>query len=128
MKFIFSIFLFTSFLYAEENISFIINQKYICMNLGKIVNNKIVPINDNEETLKYPIRFYINGQKILYTDTKTNNKYIFNEKENLYNNENNVLSLNIQDGTRYMIVMSIKGERKGIPLIYRCSKTDRWSL
>ena len=65
MKFIFSIFLFTSFLYAEENISFIINQKYICMNLGKIVNNKIVPINDNEETLKYPIRFYINGQKIL---------------------------------------------------------------
>jgi hypothetical protein len=128
MKFIFLIFIFISFLRAEENVTFLINQKYLCTNLGALIKGKIVPIIAKEDYLKYPIRFYLNDKKILFTDGKSNNKYTYNEKSNLYINENSAIDLIISNGVRYMINMPISGDSKGVPYIYNCVKTERWSL
>ena len=128
MIFILLIFIFISFLRAEENVTFLINQKYICSNLGALVNGKIVPVLSSEDYLRYPIRFYINGKKLLFTDSKTNNKYTYDEKNNFYISENSAINLSVKDGVRYMINMPIKGEQKGTPFIYNCVKTERWSL
>lgn len=128
MKLIFSIFLFISFLYAEEKTTFIVNQKYLCTNLGALINGSIVPAVEKDNSLKYPIRFYINDKGILHTDGKTNNKFTYDEKSNLYVGENSAIDLSVRDDVRYMINMPIKGDTKGIPLIYTCLKTERWSL
>ena len=117
-----------SFLNAQENITFLINQKYICLNLGTLVNGKIIPAVNNNDYVKYPIRFYINGKKLLFTDSKTDNKYTYDEKNDFYIGENSAINLSIKDGVRYMINMPIKGDQKGIPSIYNCNKTERWSL
>lgn len=128
MKFIFLIFLFISFLNAEENLTFLLNQKYLCTNLGALLNGKIVPVVGKEDYIKYPIRFYINDKKILYTDGKVNNKYTYDENNKLYTNESSAINLNVSNGTYYMINMPITGDLKGTPFIYNCVKTERWSL
>lgn len=127
MKLIFSIFLFLSFLNAEE-ITFLVNQKYLCTNLGALVNGSIVPAVEKDNSLKYPIRFYIDDKKILHTDSKTDNKFSYDYRSKLYIGENYAIDLSIRNDVRYMINMPIKGDTKGIPLIYTCLKTERWSL
>lgn len=128
MKLIFSIFLFISFLYAEEKITFLINQKYLCTNLGALVNGTIVPAGEKDNSLKYPIRFYINDKGILHTDAKVDNKFTYDDRSKLYVGENYAIDLSVRDDVRYMINMPIKGDSKGIPFIYTCLKTERWSL
>ena len=128
MKFIFLIFLFISFLHAEEKISFLVNQKYLCTNLGVLINGTIVPAVEKENSLKYPIRFYIDDKKILRTDSKTDNKFTYDYRNKLYVGENSAIDLSIRNDVRYMINMPIKGDSKGIPFIYTCLKTERWSL
>lgn len=128
MKFIFLIFLFISFLYAEEKVSFLVNQKYLCTNLGVLINGSIVPAVEKENSLKYPIRFYIDDKKTLRTDSKTDNKFTYDYRNKLYVGENSAIDLSIRNDVRYMINMPIKGDSKGIPYIYTCLKTERWSL
>ena len=128
MKLILFIFLFISFLHSEEKISFLVNQKYLCTNLGALINGTIVPVVDKETSLKFPIRFYIDDKKILHTDSKTDNKFTYDYRNKLYIGENSAIDLSIRNGVRYMINMPINGNSKGIPFIYTCLKTERWSL
>ena len=91
-------------------------------------DNKIIPIMSKEDVLKYPIRFYIDDKKILHTDSKTDNKFTYDYRNKLYVGENSAIDLSIRNDVRYMINMPIKGDSKGIPFIYTCLKTERWSL
>jgi hypothetical protein len=42
--------------------------------------------------------------------------------------ENYAIDLSAKDGVLYMINIATKGDSKGIPYIYTCLKTERWSL
>jgi hypothetical protein len=60
-------------LYSEENIGFLMNQKYVCFSVGALKDDKIFPIMSKEDVLKYPIRFYVDDKRILHTDGKVRN-------------------------------------------------------
>lgn len=129
MKFILlTIFTFLSFLNAEENIGFLMNQKYVCFNLGMLKDNKIIPIMSKEDVLKYPIRFYVDDKRVLHTDRKINNIYTYDNRSQVYVGENTVMNLGIEDGKRFLSMTTLKGDMKGILIIYDCSETDNWTL
>ena len=128
MKLIFLIFLFIQFLFAEEKINFLINQKYLCTNLGILINGTIVPAIEKDSSLKYPIRFYISDKRILHTDSKIDNRFTYDDRNKFYVGENYAIDLSAKAGVLYMINIATKGDSKGIPYIYTCLKTERWSL
>lgn len=116
------------FLNAEENVGFLMNQKYICLNLGMLKDNKIIPIMSKEDVLKYPIRFYVDDKRVLRTDGKMNNIYFYDNKNQVYVGENTVMNLGVEDGKRFLSMTTLKGDMKGILIIYGCSETDNWTL
>lgn len=129
MKFILlTIFTFLSFLNAEENNGFLMNQKYVCFSVGALKDDKIFPIMSKEDVLKYPIRFYVDDKRILHTDGKVRNLYIYDEKNKLYFEENSLLKLSVEQDERYMMIVPTNGELKGTALIYNCYETDSWTL
>ena len=106
----------------------LINQKYLCTNLGILINGTIVPAIEKDSSLKYPIRFYISDKRILHTDSKIDNRFTYDDRNKFYVGENYAIDLSAKDGVLYMINIATKGDSKGIPYIYTCLKTERWSL
>jgi hypothetical protein len=115
-------------LYSEENIGFLMNQKYMCLSIGALEDSKIIPIMSKEDVLKYPIRFYVDDKRVLHTDGKVRNLFSYNEKNKLYFEENTAIRLTVEEGKRYMFMMPLQDEMKGTILIYHCSETDNWTL
>ncbi len=109
---------------GDKNIGFLMNQKYICINKGAMMDDKIVPILSKEDALKHPLRIMIDDNNILQTDgTIKNLRYI---EKTVYGNPENKIIL-IVDGDQRFIMMSSK-QMKNIPIIYACIETDNWTL
>lgn len=113
---------------ALDNPGFLQNQKYACMNLGAIINKKVVPILSDEEAKQHPSRFYIDDNMTLYTDGKVDNKFKMGDSSSEYISDESIIFLSITDGKRYMYRTALKGQLKGIPLVHLCVETKNWTL
>ncbi len=109
---------------GEKNIGFLTNQKYLCINQGAFINNKIVPILSKEDTLKYPLRIKVDDNNLLQTDGAYKNlKHI---EKTLYANSNTKIMLMIEKDKRFMMLSSKK--MNNMPILYLCTETDNWTL
>jgi len=109
---------------GDKNIGFLMNQKYVCLNQGAIMNDKLVPILSKEDVLKHPLRIVVDDNNMLQTDGRIKNlKYI--EKTTYGNSEDKIIL--IVDGNNRFIMMQSK-EMKNIPIIYACTETNNWTL
>ena len=109
---------------GDKNIGFQMNQKYVCINQGAMMNDKLVPVLSKEDALKYPLRIIVDDNNMLQTDGRIKNlKYI--EKTTYGNSEDKIIL--IVDGNNRFIMMQSK-EMKNIPIIYACTETNNWTL
>jgi sucrose-6-phosphate hydrolase SacC (GH32 family) len=104
------------------------NQKYGCINLGMVNGDDVVPIMSREESLKYPIRFYVDDKRTLHTDAEANTIYKYDDKYKLYSNKFSVIKPFVENNQRYIMVVSLQEKLKETTLIYSCMETDNWSL
>jgi hypothetical protein len=114
----------TSYLFADSNIGFLQNQKYVCVNQGMYINKKLEKVMSDEDAFKYPIRFYVDDKNFLNTDAGLKLPLVDKEKQ-VYKNDNTIISLNV-DEKRYMFFMD--KAMSFIPAIYICQETDNWTL
>lgn len=122
------ILLYTSGLHAEDkNLGFMVNQKYVCIGTEAIVGDKIITIQSKEDAMKYPTRFYIDDNNILHTDGRVDNILQYT-KPSIYESDDSVILLEIQDNQRMMFRAIKKGKAKGLVLIHSCLETDNWTL
>lgn len=109
---------------GEKNIGFLMNQKYVCINQGAMMNNQVVPILSKEDAMKHPLRIVIDSNNILQTDGPIQNlKHI---EETLYGDSENKIML-IVDNDKRFIMMASK-QMGNIPIIYACVETDNWTI
>ena len=83
-KLIALIFLLSLIQADDNNIGFLMNQKYICVNQGAIINDKLVKVMSQEDALKYPSRIYVDDNRNLHTDGKVDNSLEYNKDNGLY--------------------------------------------
>ena len=118
------IFIVFSLFAGDKNVGFLMNQKYVCINQGALINEKLVPILSKEDALNHPLRIVIDDNNILQTDGAYKNlKHI---KETLYGNTEHKIMLFVEKDNRYFIMSS--KEMGNIPLLYFCWETDNWTL
>ncbi len=109
---------------GDKNIGFQMNQKYVCINQGAMMNDKLIPILSKEDALKHPLRIVVDDNNMLQTDgTIKNLKHI--EKTTYGNSENKIIL--IVDGNNRFIMMLSK-QMKNMPIIYACTETNNWTL
>lgn len=108
----------------EQNIGFLMNQKYVCLNEGLITKDSIAPIHSEEDVLRYPLRIKIDDNNILQTDgAQKNLKHI---EKTVYENSDVKIELMVKDDIRYMVF--IYKDYKNFPMLYRCMETDNWTI
>ena len=122
MKFVFFIILAIN-LFANENVAFLLNQRYACVNIGVFDKDKLVQVMTLDEAKKYPIRFYINDKNILHTDSDMSLKYGSNKT---YLNDEYSIALFVENDKRYIIFTMIKPEP--IISLYACIETSNWTI
>lgn len=111
----------------DQNLGFMMNQKYACVSTHGMIGDKIIQIQSLEDAMKYPSRFYIDDNHNLHTDGREDN--IFTKlKTNIYESQNSAIILKIIDNKRYMLRAIMTGELKGFTLIHECIETDNWTL
>lgn len=126
MKKVFGIFclLIISAFAGEKNVGFLMNQKYLCVNQGALIDDKIVPVLSQEDALKHPLRIKVDEDNLLQTDGAFKNlKHI---EKTLYGNSDTKIMLLVKDDERYMIFSS--KQMNNVPMIYLCIETDNWTL
>ena len=126
MKVFIIYFLLVSNIYANEiNVGFLMNQKYLCVNLG-IVNqdNTLTPIFSKEEALDHPLRIKVDDDNIMQTDGDFKN--LKHTKGTTYQNEDTSITLVVTDNKRYMIFKSKKIMNKD--MLHGCIETDSWTI
>ena len=114
----------TSYLFADSNIGFLQNQKYVCVNQGMYINKKLEKVMSDEGAFKYPNRVCVDDKNFLNTDAGLKLPLVDKEKQ-VYKNDNTIISLNV-DEKRYMFFMD--KAMSFIPAIYICQETDNWTL
>jgi len=113
----------------DKNIGFLMNQKYVCINIGALVNNKLQPIISREEALKYPIRIKIDKWNKLQTDGPIKNlDYVKKDASvTIYENNKTQIMLNVANNVRYMLLKNLN--IKSMPaIIHECIETDKWTI
>lgn len=109
----------------NKNIGFMQNQKYVCINQGMIINDKIEKVMSEEDAFKYPIRFYIDDKNIFNTDAGL--EIPVSDKQNqVYKNDNIAVKLTIDNSKRYMFFSDKL--MNYVPAVYICEETDNWTL
>jgi predicted transport protein len=109
---------------GDQNIGFQMNQKYVCISQGAMINDKIVPILSREDALKHPVRIVVDDNNVLNTDgTIKNLKHI---EKTVYGNSDNKIILMVNNNKRYIVMLS--KQMKNIPIFYICTETDKWTL
>ena len=48
----------------KKNIGFLMNQKYVCINQGALMNDQLVPILSKEDALNHPLRIVVDDNNI----------------------------------------------------------------
>lgn len=109
----------------DKNIGFMMNQKYVCINQGALVDDKIVPIFSKEDAIKYPMRIMVDSKNILHTDGKQDLKLPFIDSK-IYGNQNNQIILGIEDNRR--VAVYISKTMQNTPVLYFCVETDNWTI
>lgn len=113
-----------SCLFAEDNIGFLQNQKYVCINQGMLIDNKLEKVMSDEDAFKYPIRFFVDDKNFFNTDAGLKLPLVDREKQ-VYKNNNTAVSL-IVDKQRYMLFADKM--MNYVPAVYLCNETDNWTL
>lgn len=109
---------------SNKNVGFLMNQKYVCVNKGAFVGNKIIPLMSKEETLQHPIRIVIDEDNVLHTDGII--KDLKHIEKTMYGNKQFKIILVIEKNQRY--IMTISQKMKNIPMIYQCVETQNWTI
>ncbi len=118
------LFLAINSLASDKNIGFLMNQKYLCINQGAMINDDLVPILSKEDALKHPLRIIIDDNNMLHTDGAIKNlKYI---KKTIYGNSENKIILIVDGNNRFIMMLS--KQMKNMPIIYACTETNNWTL
>lgn len=110
---------------GDKNLGFMLNQKYVCINQGAIINNEIVPMVSQEDAFKYPIRFKIDDNNILHTDGQIDFKLPYLEKL-VYGTPKNKIILSVENDMRFII--HISEIFQNVPIIYLCNETNNWTI
>lgn len=109
---------------GDKNIGFQMNQKYVCINQGAMINDNIVPILSKEDALKHPLRIVVDSNNILQTDGAIKNlKHI---EKTIYGDSRNKIILIVDGNNRFIMMLS--KQMKNMPIIYACTETNNWSL
>ena len=109
---------------GDKNTGFQMNQKYVCINQGAMMNDKLVPILSKEDALKHPLRIVVDSNNMLQTDgTIKNLKHI---KKTIYGDSENKITLIVNGNNRFIMMLSKK--IKNIPIVYVCTETNNWTL
>lgn len=109
---------------SEGNVGFLMNQKYICINQGAMMDGKIVPVLSKEDSLKYPLRIVIDDNNLLQTDGKVKN--LRHIEKTTYGDSEDMIDLVVMNDERFIILSSKK--MNGMPIVYACVETDNWTL
>ena len=113
-----------SVLTANNNIGFLANQKYICASKGMLVDGKMNPTSQ-EDALKYPIRFYVDDNNVMHTDSKLKLAHL---KKTEYSDGDNSINLKIFENKRYIMTTNNKLISFGAVVIYVCAETNNWTI
>ena len=108
----------------DKNLGFLMNQKYVCLNEGAIINEEIKPIVSQEEALKYPTRIFIDDNNILHTDGIIKN--LNHIEKTMYGDANTKIILMVENDRRYII--NISKQTNNIPMLFSCIETNNWTL
>lgn len=107
---------------------FVENQRYVCINRGVMVNNQFIP-TDQEEALKYPIRFYVDETNIFHTDAGLMLPYYKGDKHvSVYAKDDNVFVLAPNDDMGKVLISHAKIANYESDFIYSCVETENWTL
>lgn len=108
--------------FSKENVAFLSNQKYACINQGYFDGEKLIELMDFEQSKDYPIRFYIDDNNELNTDTKDKLQYLDN---NTYVNEKYMMTLSVANKGRYMYLTLFNPK---VTYLYFCVETNNWTI
>lgn len=111
-------------IFADDNLGFLMNQKYVCFNEGAIINEQITPIFSQEEALKYPTRIFIDNNNVLHTDGPIKN--LSHLEKTIYGDDNTKIILMVEKDSRYIIQISKMANN--IPMLFSCIETNNWTL
>lgn len=114
-------------LYADKNLGFMQNQKYVCIGTHAVVGEDVIQIQSKEDSLKYPTRFYIDDDMVLHTDGKVDNIFKYDGEE-AWKSKDSIIVPKIEDGQRVMFRLLLSGPIKGAALLFKCTETDNWTL
>jgi len=113
----------------DGSASFLRNQKYVCVNVGALIDDKMVKVMSQEDAMKYPTRFYVNDENILITDKGMRGYY--SQVTNGYmlsNDETSGWTLNVvSEQEKYLIHIKTL-ENKSVAFVYNCTWTKNWTL
>ena len=106
------------------NQGFLMNQRYVCINQGMIINKKIVPVMSQEDALRHPIRIMIDSDNKLQTDGPMKN--LHSVGNNTYTDGTNKIKLFVVDDKRFMTLSSSKVQN--VPILHVCTETNNWTI
>lgn len=114
-------------LYADENLGFMQNQKYVCVSTHAMVGKEVIQVQSKEDALKYPTRFYIDDDMVLHTDGKVDNIFTYDGEE-AWKSKDSIIVPKVENGQRVMFRILLSGPMKGVALLFNCTETDNWTL
>ncbi len=123
-KLILGLLLLSATLIADSNIGILSNQKYVCLNIGFLVDGKLTPTSQ-EEAMKYPLRFYIDDDNVMHTDNPMKLQHIDGLR---YSNGDVKMALNVSNGKRYLMSSNEELSKMGAVVVYVCDETTNWTL
>jgi len=110
----------------DNNIGFLMNQKYLCIPTHILVGDEVKVIS-KEEAFTYPTRFYIDSDLKMHTDSPKYN--LFNQlSSSIYENDMSTIQLKIENNQRIMLRLFTKGPMKGFIFYNKCVETENWTL
>jgi hypothetical protein len=109
---------------GKLNRGFLMNQRYVCINQGMLVNKKLIPVMSQEEALRHPIRIMIDSDEKLQTDGPMKNLEPIGG--NTYTDGTNKMKLFVEDDKLFMFLSSTI--TKNIPILHVCVETDNWTI
>ena len=122
--FIVTVIVITGLFSGRLNLGYMMNQKYVCVNIGAFLNGKLVQVVSRDDALRHPMRIMVDSNNNLQTDGILKNlKYV---GKNTYSDGINKIMLFVDNDKRYMFMSSQKV--KNIPMVYSCTETDNWTI
>lgn len=113
-----------SVLAANSNTGFLTNQKYICVTQGYLTNGKLTP-TPQEEAMKHPIRFYVDDNNVLHTDS---NMALPHADKYAYSDGDNAIGIMVTKGKRYLVSTNKKLSALDVHVMYICAETKNWTI